>query len=213
MLEALAGAVLAIFAIRAAVAVRRLHMDVVHHHGLVHLRKEIHAADGQRADGLAMIALRQAHEALLLGLARLVVELEAHLERGFDRRRAVVVEMELVDAVWRDLCEALGELDGRTVREIRKDDVLEAVELLLDGLVDLGIAMAEQVRPPRTHDVEVLLAVDVIEPRAFRMVNDHRRQRLVVLHLRTRMPDMREVALFPRCLLFFRHVDCSPLHL
>lgn len=55
-------------------------------------------------------------------------------------------------------------LDGRAVGKIRKNHMLEPVELRLDGIIDVLVAMAEQVRSPRAHDVEVPLAVNIVEP-------------------------------------------------
>ena len=45
---------------RTSVAIGRFDVDVVHHHGLVHLGEKIHRADGERTDRLAVIALRKA---------------------------------------------------------------------------------------------------------------------------------------------------------
>ncbi len=67
-----------------AVAVEAIEMDIVHHHGLVDAGVEVHAADGQGADGLAVIRLGQAHEALPFGMTGLVLVLESHLQSTFD---------------------------------------------------------------------------------------------------------------------------------
>lgn len=56
-------------AIRTAVAVEAIEMDVVHHHGLVDAGIEVHTADRQGADGFAVIRFGQAHETLPFGMA------------------------------------------------------------------------------------------------------------------------------------------------
>ena len=73
-------------AIGTAVAVEAVEMDVIHHHGLVNAGIEVHTADGQGADGLAVIRFRQAHETLPFRVARLILILKGHLQGTFDRR-------------------------------------------------------------------------------------------------------------------------------
>ena len=92
--EALDGAATALFAAWAAVAVRRLNALHVHEHRLVYLRVEVEAADRERAYRLAVVAVREADEFRLLGMSRLVLVLERHLERAFDGGGAVVGEVE-----------------------------------------------------------------------------------------------------------------------
>ena len=95
-LEAFALAVLAVLGKRAAVAVRSLYVDIVHHHGLVHLCEEVHAANGQSADGFAMVAFAEAHEALLFGMTGLQLILERDFQRDFYRRGAVVGKVKFI---------------------------------------------------------------------------------------------------------------------
>ena len=57
---------------------------------------------------------------------------------------------------------SLRHLDGRTVREVRKDDVLQAVELRLDARIDLLVRVPQEVRPPRADNVEIFLPVNVL---------------------------------------------------
>ena len=127
VLDARAVTAIALFPIRTAIAVGCFDVDVVHHHGFVHLGKEIHAPDRERTDGLAMVALREAHEARLLRAPRLLAVLERHLERRLDRRRTVVIEVELCQPCGHEIRQTLRKLDRRTVGEICKDDMLETV--------------------------------------------------------------------------------------
>ena len=60
MAETFARARLARLGERTSVAVGRFDVDVVHHHRLVHLGEEIHRADGERTDRLAMVAFGKA---------------------------------------------------------------------------------------------------------------------------------------------------------
>ena len=60
MAETFARARLARLLKRTSVAVGRFDVDVVHHHGLVHLGETIHRADGERTDRLSVVALGKA---------------------------------------------------------------------------------------------------------------------------------------------------------
>ena len=94
VLKARTGAGVARLPIGAAVAVGRLDMDVVHHHRLIHLGKEIHAPHGECADRLAVIPLGETHKPRLSRAPCLLTVLERHLERRLHGGRAVIVEME-----------------------------------------------------------------------------------------------------------------------
>ena len=115
MLKARTGAGAARLPIGTAVAVGRLDMDVVHHHRLVHLGKEIHAPHRERADRLAVIALREAHEANFFRAPRLLAVLEGHLERRLDRRGTIVVEVELRQTLGHKRRQTLGKFDRAAV--------------------------------------------------------------------------------------------------
>ena len=75
-------------------------------------------------------------------------------------RSGVRVE-DAVQAGRRDLDEAVGELGGGRVGETEHGRVGDAVELLLDRGVDVGMAMAVDVAPQRRGAVDVAVAVDV----------------------------------------------------
>ena len=95
-------------------------------------------------------------------MSRLVLVLERHLERTFDGGGAVVGKVEFRQAVRHDFGELLAEPYRGLVREVREYHVLEAVYLLLDRRVYHGVAVAEQVAPPRADYVDVLFAVNVV---------------------------------------------------
>ena len=76
----------------APVAVGGGHRDDVHQQRLVHLLVELDVADGERAERLAVVAVRERDEAALLRPAEVVPVVEAHLDRDLDRGRAVVGE-------------------------------------------------------------------------------------------------------------------------
>ena len=172
-------------------------MDGVHHHRLVQFRVEVDTADGQRADSLAVIALGQAHEFFALGMTGLIMVLESELQRDFDGGRPVVVEMELRQSLRHDARKLLGQPDRRLMGKVREDDLLQLVDLLLDGGVDIRVGMPQKIAPPGADDVEIFLSVDGVKPRPFAAFDDNGRQFLIVLHLGRRVPDMREVARLP----------------
>ena len=208
MRETFTLTVIPIFSIGTAIAIRRFHMNVLHHHGLVHLSVEVEAPHGQRPDGFSVIALGKTHEFLPLRVPRLQVVLKAHLEGRFHRRRAVVIEVKLRQPLGYDLRQGFRQANGGFVGKIGEDDVFEIVDLFLHRLIDNGIAVAEKIAPPRTDNVQILLPVDIVKPHPLRPSDHHGGQRLIILHLSRRMPDVPHVSAFP-ILLF----QCHPASL
>ena len=72
--------------------------------------------------------------------------------------------------------------------------MLEPVELRGDRGVDARVRVAEQVHPPGADGVEIAPAGEILEPHARAAPDRDQRQLLVILHLRARMPHVREVA-------------------
>src|SRR5260221_10169473 len=73
----------------------------------------------------------------------------------------------------------------------------------------MRMPVAEDVGPPRTHRVEIALALEVFEPDAFRGLDRHERQPLVVLHLRAGVPDASEGAGGELCVLHIGDIETS----
>ena len=94
-----------------------------------------------------------------------------------------------------DLRQLLGKADRSLVREIGEDDMFERVKLLLDRTVNVRVAVPEEIRPPRAHNVEIFLPVNIVQPYPFAARHDDGRQLLIILHLRAGMPDVREIPL------------------
>ena len=74
----------------------------------ISVAKQGDIGDGERALGLAMVALREADEAALLRLAVVSPVVKAHLQRDFHRRRAVRTVKAVAKSAGRDLGEPLG---------------------------------------------------------------------------------------------------------
>ena len=122
--EAFALAVLTVFSKRAAVAVRCFYMNVVHHHGLVHLCEQVHAAYGKSADGFAVIAFAEAHEALFFRMTGLQLILEGNFQCDFYRRGAVIGKVEFVQAFGENFGKLFAQLDSGLVGEVNEDNML-----------------------------------------------------------------------------------------
>src|SRR5205809_290445 len=90
--------------------------------------------------------------------------------------------------------QGLGKLDDRLMREAGEDDVLQFIQLIAHGGVDTRVAMTKQVDPPGTDAVQVPPAVKVLQPGTLGAADGYRRQLLVVLHLRARVPDVRQIS-------------------
>ena len=80
------------------------------------------------------------------------------------------------------------------MREAGEQHVLEAPGLGGERRVDARVRVAEEVHPPGADAVEIAPPLEVVQPHALAALDRHQRQALVVLHLRARMPDHREVA-------------------
>ena len=122
--EAFALAVLAVFGERATVAIRCLYMDVVHHHGFIHLCEQVHAAYGKSADSFTVIAFAETHEALFFRVTGLQLILESDFQCDFYGRGAVVGEVEFVQAFGENFNQLFAQLNSRLVGEVNEDNVL-----------------------------------------------------------------------------------------
>lgn len=89
------------------------------------------------------------------------------------------------------------------MREAGEHHMLQRIQLLLDRRANARIGMAKQVGPPRADGIEITLAIEVFQPHAVAATNrDHRHGliaiavvRRMVTHLRTRVPDVLQVAI------------------
>ncbi len=188
------------FAWRAIEAVRRRHHDRLHQQWLVAVPVHAFAADGERAQGFAVIAVAQRDELGLRRLAAVAPVVGAHLQRHFDGAAAVVGVEATRQSRRCDLDQPLAEFDDRLMGEATEQHMVEPVELRLDPLDDHRMAVAEDIGPPGADRVDVALAIEIGQPDAFGGGDRYQRQRaagFVVLHLRAGMPDMREGALHP----------------
>ena len=184
-------------AVGTAVAVQAFEMDVVHEHGVEYLGVKIHGAHGQGADGFTVIGFGEAHEAGPFRMAGLVLVLEGHFQGRFHRGGAVVVEGKLGEALRQKRFQLPAQFDGRFMGEIGENHVLQLIHLLLQGLIDFRIAVAQKVAPPRRNNVQVFLAMGVVQVYPLAVVYHHRWKYFVILHLHGRMPDVFLVFRFP----------------
>jgi len=90
----------------------------------------------------------------------------------------------------RDLHQATRQFGNCGMRRAKERRVRKSPELLGNGRVDRGNAMAQQVAPQRRGPVEQPAAPIVDEIVALRANDDDRFARQIFLHLRERMPDV-----------------------
>ena len=139
--------------------------------------EQLDAADSRGAERVAVIRVVQAQiDRLLRGLLALREQpvLERHLQRRFDRRRAVVREEHVIQPARGDLDEPPRKLGHRRMRRAEQRRVREAAELFGDGGVDFRHAMAEKVAPQRRGAVEQAPAAIVDEVVAVGAHDDER---------------------------------------
>lgn len=131
--------------------------------------------------------------------------MEAHLQCHFDARRAIVGVEHPVQPGRRHGHQPLGQLDHRLVAETGENHVLELVDLVLDALVDAWVGVAEHIDPPAADGIQVTLAIEVLEPYAFAVLDRDQWQLLMVFHLGAGVPQDLEVTLHPLIVEAHRH--------
>jgi len=120
--------------------------------------------------------------------------LKAHLEGHLDGGRSVIGEKDPAQPRRGQGDEAFGQFDGPFVAEVAEDAVSHLLRLTAEGLVEVLVAVAEEVDPPGGDGVETAPPLDVVEPDAPAAVDDKGRVGLVVFHLRTGVPDSGPIA-------------------
>ncbi|MNQ72515.1 hypothetical protein D3C85_872230 [compost metagenome] len=184
-------------ALGAQVAVRARHLDGVQQQGLVGFGEQRHVAHRHRGHGLAVVAVGQGDEALFVRQAAVEPVVEAHFQRDFDARRAVIGVEAPGQAFRSHFHQAFGQFDHRLMAEASEDHMFQLIHLVLDPLVDPRVGMAEDVDPPGADRIEITFAFEVFEPHAFAALDRDQRQLFVVFHLGAGMPQNREIALHP----------------
>src|SRR6185312_12608143 len=121
---------------------RRDERDL-HQQGIVWRTAPGVAADGERAQRVAMIALPAGDEAAALRLADLQEVLPRQLERGLDCLRAAADEIHSLDAVGRALDQRISEPLGRFRGEEAGVDISKIGNLLLYRAHHVGMAVPE----------------------------------------------------------------------
>ena len=176
----------------ASVGMRGGDGHVVTEEWTVDLVKKVDAPDTDSANGVAVVAVGEVKEFLLVGtgVVALLPILERHLQGDLDGRCATVGIEDVVESVGRDIYYFFCELDGRDVRRAQQSGVSDAVELVANGRIDFRDPVAVDIAPYRCVAVEVSLALDIVEVGAFGAFDDDGVVGGVVLHLSERVPEM-----------------------
>ncbi len=177
--------------------IRRSDDSVTAQQRRIGVAEQRHVGHRQGAERLAVIAVRKTCERALVRPAAILPVVEAHLERDLHRARPVGAVERMPEVAGRECGKPFRQLDHRTLRESRKDHMLELVQLAYQRRIDARIRVAEKIHPPRRDGVEIAVAVEIVQPRGFAARDRDDRQRLVHLHLRARMPDRRAAARKP----------------
>ena len=149
---------------RWAVRVDRRQMRRGDERALVRSAPLLEVRHRQRAECVAVPRAFAGDEALTGRCAGGVVVVEGDLQRRFDGLGSTGGEDHLVDPGTAAAGDELGQLVHRIAGEVVAVGVGDGVELALDGVVDLGMGVAEAVHRRPTRAVDVLLARHVVEP-------------------------------------------------
>ncbi len=198
--------VLGVFALARVTRVGRGHHARGAQQRAVGVLEQGHVGDGQRADGLAVVAALQADEFALVVLAAVAPGVKAHLERDLHRRGAVGGVEGMPEHIAGHVRQLLRQAHHRFMGEAGQHRVLELVELVLQRRVDARVGVAEQVDPPGADRVQVAFAVVVVQPGAAPVADRDQGHAFVVLHLGARVPHTAQAARYP----ILRHIVFHP---
>ena len=144
--------------------------------------------DGHRPEGVAMVGAFHRDDPALGVLADELPVLERKLQRDLDGVAAVVgVEATRQGAV-REPREIGGELGRHRMVEAEQRHVRDLVELLTEGVIQVGVVVAMDVRPDRGVAVQVTLPFPVDQPVALAADQVETGVVLILPHLGKRMP-------------------------
>jgi hypothetical protein len=160
--------------------------------GLVGRVEEVDPADGDRAEGVAVVGVAEGDEAGAPRVlpAALMPVLERHLERDLRCRRPGVRVEDPAQPRRREVDQACGELRSGLVGEAEHGGVRDPVELCPDRRVDPRVAMPVHVAPQRRDAVDIAAAVGVEEVGALSLADHDRVLADPVPHLRERVPEV-----------------------
>ena len=113
--------------------------------------------------------------------------LEGHLQGRFNGARAVTGEKHLLQARRRHLHQPPGKLDRGRIGEAEIRRVGHPAGLGQQRRIEARMSVAVDVAPHARRAIEIAAAVAIDERAALAPLDE---QRLVLLHLRERMPDM-----------------------
>ena len=97
--------------------------------------------DGHRAEGVAVIAVREAQEVALFGAAGVEPVLQGDLERDFDGDRSRIREEDASQTRWDDRRQPLGQHQRRLMSQTAEHDMRHGGELPLDRLADMRMVV------------------------------------------------------------------------
>jgi hypothetical protein len=141
------------------------------------------------------VAEREIRGAALLALVGPI--LERDLQRLLNGSRAVGSEQHMWTIDRNDARQCFRKLDDDAIAVAQHGGMGHAVDLIAQGLVQFGDAMAQGCDPQRRNGVQISSAVDVDQLPALGAFDDHRPIRGIAIHLSEAVPDARGVAFEP----------------
>ncbi len=154
-------------------------------HLLVH---GVHTAQGAGGNSGAVVGVSATDEVLFVGFAQQVVIAVYQADVSVVGFRAGVGEEDVVEALGRDLDQRPGQLDSGLVGTAEKVVVEgQLLQLPVNGLDDLVLAVAKVAAPEAGHAVEQLVAVGIVDINVLCAVHDAAAAGRVVAQISKRM--------------------------
>ena len=181
-------------AARALARIGRIDDVGAHQQRVVGIAEHRHIGHGQRANGLAVVAVAQADEFALVRLAPVAPRMKAHLQRDLDGRGAVAGKEGVAQGATGQCRELFCQLDRGRMGAAGQHDVGQGFQLVRDGGADTGIRVPEQVDPPRAVGVEIAPPFQVEKPGPFTPGDGQRWRDGGTRHLGAGMPERSQAA-------------------
>ena len=148
--------------------------------------------------GVSMVGVLKRGKPASLGMTSKLVELDCHLQSNLDRSGSVIGEKNARKSLlWKKPDQLLRQADRRLVGKAEKRAVRELGGLVADGCDHARMGVTVDIRPDGAVAVEILSPLNVDQPAAAPLDQDHRLmpRSAPVPHLREGMPQVALVSI------------------
>ncbi|OPY89291.1 MAG: hypothetical protein A4E72_01141 [Syntrophus sp. PtaU1.Bin208] len=194
----------------AAVTVGRFGLDRGEKKLPVNGVEEVDPPHTDRPQGIAMVGIGKGDKPRLAGIASrgLLLILKGHLQGDLYGGGPAFGVKDAGQSPGNDLQQLFRAFDGRLMGQAEKGRMGDPIHLLLDGPVNLFLAMTVDIGPEGRNPVDVIPSVHVPEEGPLPFGDDQHVLRRELLHLRKGKPDGSQPVVNELSFFFFLSVHC-----